>query len=106
MEGKEVRWWKGICILGTVILILLLLTSPAVAWWNSDWKYRRALTIQSENALTDYQVLIELNSTNFDFTKAKSDGSDIRFVDEDDATKLSYWIEEWDASSESARVWV
>jgi len=56
--------------------------------------------------LSDYQILVQLNSSNFDFSKANSDGSDIRFVDEDDATKLSYWIEEWDSVNESAKIWV
>ncbi|UYL64905.1 MAG: hypothetical protein EJNHJLOP_00016 [Methanophagales virus PBV082] len=100
------RWWKGVCIFGVAILISLLLTTPALAWWNIDWKYRRPITIQSENVLTGYQVPVELNSTNFDFTKAKPDGSDIRFVDENDVTKLSYWIEEWNASAQTAKVWV
>ncbi|MHA2022462.1 MAG: DUF2341 domain-containing protein [Candidatus Thorarchaeota archaeon] len=99
-------WWKGICILGVALAFTLLLTTPTLAWWNSDWKYRRPITIQSENALTDYQVLIELNSTNFDFSKANPDGSDIRFVDEDDVTKLSYWIEEWNTSSQTTKIWV
>jgi len=100
-------WWKGICTLGVALAFtLLLFTLPAFAWWNMDWKYRRLITIQSDNALTDYQILVQLNSTNFDFSKANSDGSDIRFVDEDDATKLNYWIEEWDGVNESAKIWV
>ena len=100
------RWWKGVGIFGVVVILLFLFTFPTLAWWDSDWEYRRPITIQSNASLTDYQVLIELNDTNFDFSKTNSDGSDIRFVDEDDATKLSYWIEEWDASSQSAKIWV
>ena len=101
------KWWRGICILGVALAFTLLLTtSPTLAWWNESWKYRRPITIQSDNALTDYQILVQLNSSNFDFSKANPDGSDIRFVDEGDATKLSYWIEEWDNVNESARIWV
>jgi len=99
-------WWKGICIFGIALSLTLLLTSPAFAWWNTDWECRRPITIQSDNALTDYQILVQLNTSNFDFSKANPDGSDIRFVDEDDTTKLSYWIEEWNASSQTARIWV
>ena len=99
-------WWKGICILGIALAFTLLLTSPALAWWNTDWKYRRPITIPSDNALTDYQILVQLDSTNFNFSKANPDGSDIRFVDEDDATKLSYWIEEWDGVNETAKIWL
>jgi len=75
--------------------------------WLSGWKYRRKITIteQSGNDLTDYQVLIELNESNFDFSKAKSDGSDIRFTDAN-GNLLPYWIEEWDSVNKKAKVWV
>ena len=105
MEERR-SWWKGICILGVALAFTLLLATPTLAWWNSNWKFRRAITIQSDNALTNYQILVQLNSTNFDFSKANPDGSDIRFVDEDDATKLSYWIEEWNSTSQEAKIWV
>ena len=106
MRVRE-KGWKGICILGLALAFTLLLTtSPALAWWNESWKFRRAVTIQSDNALGDYQILVQLNSSNFDFSKTNPDGSDIRFVDEDDTTKLNYWIEEWDNINKSAKVWV
>ena len=76
--------------------------------WLSGWRYRRAITIteQSGSTLTDYQVKIELNSTNFDFSKANADGSDIRFTEDDGETLLPYWIEEWDATNQQAVIWV
>jgi len=73
------------------------------------WNYRRPITIdntQNSSVLTDYQVKITLDSTNFDFSKAKSDGSDIRFTDKDGSTLLSYWIESWDATNQQATIWV
>jgi len=72
---------------------------------GGDWKYYREITIKenSGKTLTDYQVLIELNSANFDFSKAKSDGSDVRFVDSE-GNELNYWIEEWRAGK--AKIWV
>jgi len=76
--------------------------------WLSGWLYRRAVTIteQSGGTLTDYQVRIELNSSNFDFSKANADGSDIRFTADDGETLLPYWIEKWDSSNEEAVIWV
>jgi len=76
--------------------------------WLSGWSYRRAVTIteQSGSTLTDYQVRIDLNSSNFDFSKANSDGSDIRFTEDDGETLLPYWIEKWDNVSEEAVIWV
>jgi len=74
---------------------------------NRNFKYRRKITIteQSGSDLTDYQVLIELNSSNFNFEHAQTNGEDIRFTDAS-GNLLSYWIEEWDAVNESAKVWV
>ena len=73
---------------------------------NLKFKYRRKITVteQSGNNLIDYQVLIELNSSNFDFSHAKSDGSDIRFYDGNNF--LPYWIEKWDSISQEAKIWV
>ena len=88
--------------------------SSEAKWLNSKkWAigdlffgYRRQITVteQSGNNLTDYRVLIELNSTNFDFSHVNGDGSDIRFHDENDF--LNYWIEKWDSASQKAKIWV
>ena len=78
-------------------------------WLDITWKYRRPITIDNtnnSNTLTDYQIKLSLNSSNFDFSKANSDGSDIRFTDSDGVTKLSYWIENWDSTNQTATVWV
>ena len=42
----------------------------------------------------------------FDFTKAQSNGGDIRFTASDGVTLLPYWIESWNAGSSSASLWV
>jgi rubrerythrin len=77
-------------------------------WWNLSWKYRMKLTFdnmdQNED-LVNFPVLLNLSSLNFDFQKAKLDGTDLRFLDADDRTELNYHIEEWDAS-ENSYVWV
>jgi hypothetical protein len=83
-------------------------------WYNSSWNSRKKITFNntaanigttSEN-LINYPVLVKLTSSNFDFTKAKSDGSDIRFTDSDGTTLLSYEIEKWDSVNQLASVWV
>jgi hypothetical protein len=77
-------------------------------WWNSNWQYRKKLTfdngLQSET-LVNFPVLVNLSSSNFEYTNAKSDGSDLRFIDADGTTELSYHIEDWDTSAYSD-VWV
>ena len=51
------------------------------------YAYKRKITIDStkiDATLADYPVMVKLDDTNFDFTKAKADGSDIRFTDTND----------------------
>jgi len=77
--------------------------------WLTSWSYRREITIDNtsnSNNLTDYQVKITLDNTNFDFSKANNDGSDIRFTDDDGSTLLYHWIEKWDSANQEAVIWV
>ena len=99
---------RKVLIFASVAICLLFLTSVASAsWWNVNWKYRREVAITNVNGtLTDYQILVELNSTNFNFSHAQENGSDIRFVASDDETLLNYWIEVWNSTNQSAKIWV
>ena len=93
-------------IFAFVAISLLLLTSTASAsWWDVNWKYRREITITNVNGTyTDYQVLVQLNSSNFNFSHAQENGSDIRFVASDDETLLNHWIEIWNSTNQSAKI--
>ncbi len=51
-------------------------------------------------------ILLRLSTGNFDFLTAKEDGSDMRFVAEDDQTLLPFHIERFDSANELAFVWV
>ena len=86
---------------------ITVVVPPASSWFDpAYWSYKRQITVteQSGNNLTDYQVLIELNSSNFDFSHANSDGSDIRFYDGENV--LPHWIEKWDSDNQEAKIWV
>lgn len=78
-------------------------------WYSEDWLYRKQITFdnseQSTN-LVSFPVLVELTTSNFDFSKAQSDGEDIRFADSDGITLLNYEIEKWDEENEEAWIWV
>ena len=73
----------------------------------ADWAYSDTITIteNSGSDLTDYQIRVGLTESNFNFSKQKPDGADIRFA-EPDNTSLSYWIEDWNVASEGASIWV
>jgi hypothetical protein len=74
---------------------------------GETYLYRRNITIDNSAGgnLTNYQVEIDLNSGNFDFSRVQSDGRDIRFLTSDNIL-LDYYIQSWDQSGQSAKVWV
>ncbi len=78
----------------------------------SSWEYNRIVSISfsGKSTVIDYDVRIELNSSNFNFTRANPDGNDIRFAEYNAAANayepLSYWIQEWNADTNTAIVWV
>jgi hypothetical protein len=55
--------------------------------------------------VTDFPLLVRLDSANFDFSKARGDGRDIRFSDSR-GQRLRYEIERWDSAGARAEVWV
>ena len=99
----------------TVLLVLLTfgLLEPASAYWDKEWTIRKQITINPGAAgtpITDpvgtVTLLLRLHDGNFTFAEAKEDGSDIRFVANDDKTLLPYHIEKYDSLLNEAFVWV
>jgi biopolymer transport protein ExbB len=95
------------------LLLLAVAASPARAWWNDDWSSRKKITLDtgaSGVAISDQPgavpVLLRLVGGNFNFAGAKEDGTDLRFVAEDDKTLLPYHIEKFDSLMNEAMVWV
>jgi len=73
-----------------------------------DWAYRAKIGINNApgtETLTDFPLLVTLNASNFDFAKAKADGTDLRFTTPT-GTPLSYEIEKWDPAGRTGAVWV
>ncbi len=95
-------------VLASILVGLLLLAAmPASASAGLvGWQYQREITIQenSGETLRDYQVPVALAGSDFP-GEAQPDGDDIRFTDAD-GRELSYWIEEFDAGSKRAAIWV
>jgi biopolymer transport protein ExbB len=97
------------------LAIGLLTPSAASAWWNSEWSFRKPITVdigpQGAN-ITGYSgralLLVRLHTGNFSFVSAKEDGSDLRFVlaDGENETPLKFSIEKFDNLFEVGLVWV
>jgi len=85
----------------------------AQGWFDADWPYRTQLAVShplgvTGSTLTGYQVKVSLTGGtggNFDFTRALSDGSDLRFTDDDGITLIPFWIESWTYGT-SATIWI
>ncbi|MGA2324063.1 MAG: DUF2341 domain-containing protein [Sedimentisphaerales bacterium] len=92
------------------LMILLMSASVFAAdWLNSDWGYRKIITIDNNsnsNSLTNYPVIVQLGSSNFDFNLAEPNGGDLRFTKDDGLTPLDFWIEDYNKVTQSAVVWV
>lgn len=119
IKGTDMTRW-----LMRLLLPLLMLggAMPAAAqegseqakgWWNPEWKYRKAVTVDTSpsginttGAIGRTVVLVRLHNGNFTFTDALDNGADIRFIDSDDKTPLAYHVERYDAQNGLAAVWV
>ncbi len=92
-----------------VVVIILLFSQVANAWFDCNWYYRSdvVITENAGNNLVDYQVLLELNATSMHANYIWSSvGQDLRVLDTDDSTPLDYYIHSWDAVTKQAQVWV
>jgi len=74
-----------------------------MAWYNSSWLKRKAITLTggSSGAQTDYQVKLTVT---YD-SDMQSDFDDLRFTKADGTTLLDAWMESYTVST-SAVVWV
>lgn len=93
--------------------LLVLAATPAQAWWDQDWSYRKEVAVDTtasgvnvSGAIGRTVVLIRLHSGNFTFTEALENGADIRVIDSDDKTPLPFHIERYDAQNGLATLWV
>lgn len=97
----------------TALLLVAASSASAAGWGNDAWTVRKKITLNTTGdggaiatPIGAAPVLLRLYDGNFKFDSAKEDGSDIRFVAEDDKTLLPHHIERYDRSLNEAFVWV
>jgi biopolymer transport protein ExbB len=101
----------GALALFGIVSLLSLMPRPAHAWWNNDWAFRKAITVDAAAAgvqgeISDVPVLVRLHEGVFRMADALPEGADLRFVAGDDKTPLKYHIERYDDVFNIAYVWV
>ena len=73
-------------------------------WFDENWEFRLPVTITNPGPeLKFYPVQILLGSE-FDFSHAKPDGSDLRVLDSQSESEMTHWLARW--LEDSGRVWV
>ena len=83
-------------------------TTSAAPAWPEDRAYGRTITVTNAGAttLSDYPVRVALDSSNFTFAHGRPDGADLLPTSEDFSTPLAYQLESFDATAQTAVVWV
>ncbi len=100
-------------IMFLLVFIASFLPAAAQAWWQPDWTYRKPISIDAsvegaklQEGLGRTPVLVRLHTGNFTFDGVNDNGSDLRFVLDDDKTVLSHQIETFDPLLGIALIWV
>src|SRR3990172_4359786 len=86
----------------------LMVTPEGAKLPNTSLSTRIPITFDnsaSAEDLTNFPVLVKLNSSRINYSKTQDAGQDIRFTDSDGTTLLNYEIEKWDETGTSF-VWV
>lgn len=79
---------------------------------SGDWPYRQRISFNNsavESTLTNFPVMIHIDSSNFDFwnNTAIQDGrNEVRFTDSDSVTELDFHFESFDHTADDAIAWV
>lgn len=100
-------------LIAALIAVSAFSATPAFAWWDKDWGSRKQITLDTsasagsvDGAVQNFPVLLRLDSSSFNFEDANANGSDIRFVSDDDKTVLPAHIESFNAKDGLATIWV
>lgn len=90
-----------------IILLILIFVFGVFAIDLSQYLSKSTLSINnsSSSILHNYQVKIILDSTNFNFANAKSDGSDIVITNSQNRL-LPYHIDSYDSANKYSIIWV
>lgn len=95
----------------TATAIMLSGCGKDETWWAEEWTLRKEITVDAAAGGVagdpgESRVLLRLSDANYTFSSAKEDGTDIRFIADDNKTELPFHIEKFDPNFNEAHVWV
>ena len=98
-----------VAALVVVLTLFGIATSAHAAWYNSNWQYRKKLTIDYNEVgatLTNFPVLVSLSSDTDLAADAQDDNDDILFTGSNGTTKLDHEIEYFNGTTGQLIAWV
>ena len=97
----------AITLVTAVTLLFLPSLTHAQDWYNTNWTYRKAITIDADQvsaSLANFPLLVSTNDTHL-LAQAESTGVDIFFTEDDGITPLDFEIESY-SDTTSLVAWV
>jgi len=99
-----------IVLIGVPVLAYLFArdeTEDTAAWYSSSWMYRRRIDLSCASCpQANAQYLVTLDTaTLISQNKMRSDCGDLRFIDSNDSSTLSYWIE-GGCNTATTQIWI
>lgn len=86
--------------------VFVTVVNPPDDWWDPSWSRRRRIEVDYSGAtLTDFPILIRLDSSRINFRRTQPDGSDVVFVDVATGALLERELVSWSLDNE-ASFWV
>lgn len=87
---------------------IITIGSGVSDWYDPNWIYRKSITIDSDDVdevLTDFPVLVYLDSDRVNWSYVQDDLDDLRFISNDNETVLDYEIESYVVNVD-AWIWI
>ena len=84
------------------------ITNVSTNWWDTQWVYRKLITINSTqitDTFTNFTILVYTTDTNLR-DNAKSNGYDITFINYNGTIQYNHEIERYDETTGQLAAWV
>ena len=93
--------------LPALAMLLGLMPRAAQAWWDCSWTARVPIAIpKPASALTNYTLEIMLNAADVPGYIWAQQDADLRVIDSDDKTPLTFFVQPRQAGTQVIRLWV
>jgi hypothetical protein len=98
----------SLAISTTAFYFIFIKNPEEGVWFSENWSYRKTLFLDIPSQYYNFEqdILVEIDTeTLITEGKMQNDCRDIRFVDEDNSTRLKYWIE-GGCNTKKTQIWV